>query len=190
MRTERLIWAYLQSASCLSPLKYLCCFFETITLEQNVVCNDMNDMCKKKKTRYPHPSSELDWTHHKTQTWAWKYFPCFIFSLAVTSYFSCFVWWLLLPCLIKLFKCSLPDKAGPLADIHAQTVHICVVSVRQGSSRGAEAHTDTTKRDNDMAPLAPALYKMWKEICWRSGKEVFDITVLQWTPSRTLSAQW
>lgn len=50
------------------------------------------------------------WTRHKTQTWVWKHFPCLIFSLAVTSHPGCFVWWLLLPCLIKLFKYSLPDS--------------------------------------------------------------------------------
>lgn len=33
-----------------------------------------------------------------------KQFPCFIFSLAVTYHWGCFVWWLLLPCLVKLFK--------------------------------------------------------------------------------------
>lgn len=77
----------------------------------------------------------------------WKHFPCFMFSLAVSPHFLWSVWWSLLPCLIKLFKYSLPDKAQPLAAIHTRTTDF-VGFQTENSRKDIEAHIDTTEWDN------------------------------------------
>lgn len=114
------------------------------------------------------------WTHHKSQNMGVKHFPCFIFSLVVTSHSSCFVWWLLPPVSSNCSNTTCLTATATGWYPHTQSARIRVVSVRQKDAAKEWKHTLT--QQNEIMNLT------WYHLC-KLSKICSEICVRVWVRS-------